>query len=219
MLKETSTIWADLVRRGAKEEEREEIIPTGYKTETYRVIKFRGLEFEIRNEKFYDDLFDDLKEDKEVFLVNYHRDFWIERNDIITKEETAELYRGERDWIKTEREKGYWIFELSCLIHGGVWLKLGYSGFISDPGGWDTSHVGLVLVSKKIAKTRKKAEKLAESLVDYWNKLLGGEVYRIIVRENEKVVDEVSIVGEVEVLRFIKEFTAKPMKKAEIVYT
>ena len=96
MLKETSTIWADLVRKGAKEEEREEIIPTGYKTETYRVIKFRGLKFEIRKEKFYDDLFDDLKEDNEVFLVNYHRDFWIERNDIITKEETAELYRGKK---------------------------------------------------------------------------------------------------------------------------
>ena len=218
MLEETlaiKTIWQDLAKKGAKEEEKEETIPTGFRTETYKVIKFRGLEFEVRQDEFYDPLFDDLKEDEEIFFVNYHRDFWIERNEIITEEETAELYRGERNWQKTEREKGYWIFELSCLIHSGVWLKLSYSGFISDPGGWDTSHVGLVLVSKKIAKTRKKAEKLAESLVDYWNKLLSGEVYRVIVRKGEKIIDEVQVVGEIEVLRFISEY--KMINKVQAV--
>jgi len=175
--------------------------------EEYQVIKYKGLEFEIGQEEYCDYLFDELKENDEVFLVNYHRDFWVKKDDIITEEETAALYRKEIDWKKTEREKGYWIFKLGCLVHGGVWLRLGEGGFVSDPEGWDTSHVGLVLVSKKLAKTRKKAEKLAEDLVDYYNSLSFGDIYHIVIKKNNKEIDLVGpIVGLDKVYSFIKEY-------------
>lgn len=200
-------VWQELKKAGAKEEEKEEKIAIGYRIETYRVVNYKGLEFEIRQEEHYDFLSDKLEEDNDVFLVNYHPDFWVTKDNIITEEETAKLYRGEKNWEKTEREKGYWIFELSCLIHGRVWLQLGGGGFMADPGGWDTSHVGLVLVSKKLARTRKKARQIAKDLVDYWNKLLSGDVYHITVKKNGKIIDKIGgIVGELEIYNFIKEY-------------
>ncbi|MCD6402672.1 hypothetical protein J7L36_02365 [bacterium] len=205
MAKTIETIWQDLKKRGAKEEEKEETIPASYITNTYKVVKLKDLEFEIKTEEDYDFLWDDLKEDNEVFLVNYHRDFWVEKNDIITKEEVVGLYNGEIDWKDLEREKSYWIFELACYVHSGVALQLGRGSFVGDAGGWDTSRVGLVLVSKKEAKTRKKAEKMAKNLVNYYNKLLDGEVYSIIIKRSGEEIDSIGgIVGELEAYSWIK---------------
>ena len=91
-------------------------------------------------------------EDKDLFLVNYHRDFHIERKNIISKEEVIDWYQGK----KIEQSRDYYIFFLTCLVHGGVWLSLSDS-FTCDQGGWDTSHVGVVLASKKEFKSRSKA--------------------------------------------------------------
>jgi hypothetical protein len=200
-------IWQELKEKGAKETEDKETIPTGYITQEYKIIKYQGLEFEIRMDNNYQYLFDELEKDNEVFLVNYHRDFWETKDNIITEEETAELYRGERNWRKTEKEKGYWIFELSCLVHSGVWLNFGGDGFMSDPQGWDTSRVGLVLVSKKIARTEKKAQEIGKKLVDTWNKLLSGDVYEITIKKDGEEIDRIGgIIGETEVYKFIKDY-------------
>jgi len=200
-------LWAELKEKGAEETDETETIPTGYTTREYRKIKYQGLEFEIRQDEDYQYLFDDLEKDYDAFIVNYHRDFWVTRDDVITEEETEALYTGELNWRKTEKEKGYWIFELSCLVHSGVWLNFGGGGFVSDYGGWDTSRVGLVLVSKKVARTEKKAEKIGEELVDTWNKLLSGDVYEITIKKDGEEIDSISgIVGENEVYQFIKEY-------------
>ena len=125
----------------------------------------------------------DSDEDDEVFLVNYHRDFRVERNDIITEEEVIKWYNKEH----IEPEKEYHIFMLSCLIHSGVWLSLDRS-FTSDPGGWDTSHVGVILVKKTLAKGYKKALRMANSLIEEWNAYLSGDVYCLVKEtyDNEK---------------------------------
>ena len=121
-------------------------------------------------------------EDKDLFLVNYHRDFHIERKNIISKEEVIDWYQGK----KIEQSRDYYIFFLTCLVHGGVWLSLN-SSFTCDAGGWDTSHVGAVLASKKEFKSRNKAYIAAEGLIKTWNQYLEGDVY-MAVKEfyNEK---------------------------------
>jgi hypothetical protein len=107
-----------------------------------------------------------------LFLVNFHDSFWVEKKDIIPKHVLIKWYQG----FKIDLEKRFHIFKLSCLVHGGVWLSLGES-FSCDPGGWDTSHVGAVLVSRESVKLKAKARKFAEGLVDTWNQYLTNDVY------------------------------------------
>ena len=120
-------------------------------------------------------------EDDGVFLVNYHRDFWVTRDKIITEDITRDIYND----YKTGIEEIYHIFPLSCLVHSGVWLSLG-SSFACDPGGWDTSHVGLVLVSKKETRYKKKALEMAQGLVNTWNTYLTGDVYCLVKETYDK---------------------------------
>jgi len=116
-----------------------------------------------------------------IFLVNYHRDFWVENKKVIDKHDVIDWYRGE----EIEQEKDYKIFMLSCLVHSGVWLSLGRD-FPCDPGGWDTSHVGVVLVSKKDFKTEEKQREAAQAIVDEWTMCLSGDVYGVIWEKFDK---------------------------------
>lgn len=120
--------------------------------------------------------------DDGMFLVHYHRDFYIKREDVVTENDIQDWYQGK----KIEQENDYHIFPVSALIHSWVWLSLGLRplinrGLAEDGGGWDTSHVGAVLVSKKEWETEEKAEKAAEGLVEAWNQSLSGDVYGVVV--------------------------------------
>jgi len=117
----------------------------------------------------------EMDEDESVFLVNYHDDFEVEQKEIIIKEDVRDWYQGR----KIKQEKDYYIFPLSCLVHSGVWLSL-QDSFVCDPGGWDTSHVGIVLVSRKEAETKEMAFELAGGLIETWNMYLSGDVYGIV---------------------------------------
>jgi len=111
--------------------------------------------------------------DNGLFLVNYHRDFWVENKGFITKDTLADWYRGQG----IEQEKTHWIFKLSMYSHSGVCLHLGSQGFVGDDAGWDTSRVGAVLVCKKEWERSDEADKAAESLVQTWNNYLSGDVW------------------------------------------
>jgi hypothetical protein len=113
--------------------------------------------------------------DDAVFLVNYHRDFDVRRDKIVTEEQVRAYYLGEEHGIE-----GYYLFRLTMLSHSGVWLSLDTS-FTCDPGGWDTSHVGLVFVSEKEAKDAVEALKYAKGLVSIWNTYLQGDVWGFVV--------------------------------------
>jgi len=121
-----------------------------------------------------------------IFLVNYHRDFEVRRDEIITEDDVRTWYQGE----KIKQQKNFFIFQLSMLSHSGVWLSLN-SSFACDAGGWDTSRVGVVLVSKKEAKTKEKAVKLASGLIESWNDYLSGNVYGYVITgiEDSKILD------------------------------
>lgn len=82
--------------------------------------------------------------DNNLFLVNYHRDFEVTRDDIITKDDVINWYRGDFSDYEDEDENipdhipqndKYWIFSLSMLSHSGVRLYLGNMTPSCDPGG------------------------------------------------------------------------------------
>jgi len=148
--------------------------------DTIRIVEtengYRVLYMAMNEYCNYEDFFDD----DELFVVHFHRQCWVTKDEIITEEELKGWYQGE----KIEAEKDYWIFPLTAYIHSGVRLYLGEHFNPSGQGyGWfDTSHVGAVLVSKRIAKQRKQALGYAEKHVKCVNLYLEGQTF-IIVEE------------------------------------
>jgi len=115
-------------------------------------------------------------EDDDIFLVNYHRDFWVTHDKMISEGTLRSWYAGE----KIELEKTHWIFRLGMYSHSGVCLQLGSGRFNGDSQGWDSSMVGAVLVSKKVFRLSARAEKCAAGLVQGWNNYLSGDVWGYI---------------------------------------
>ena len=137
------------------------------KDEPVKIIKYKGKEIKI----YQDDSCDSPDDwgDENVFLVGYHRDFEVRRDNIISKDKAIEIF-GRKDW------NGYWIFGLEAYIHSGVVLALSYEGNYPDRR-WDVSQLGLAFVSKKETRLRKTAKERAENLVQIWDQYLSGDVY------------------------------------------
>lgn len=119
--------------------------------------------------------------DDGLFLVHYHRDFDVRRDVVVTQDQLVGLLKAEADSLP-----GYWIFWTKAYIHSGVHLALSSGGFDCDPGGWDTSHCGAVLASKKEFRKRATAEKAALSLIEAWNQYLSGDVYGLVIEQFDK---------------------------------
>jgi hypothetical protein len=125
--------------------------------------------------------------DDGIILVHYHRDCWIEAKDVVSKDEIAAWYHGE----KIKQEKEYHIFPVAAYIHSGVVLSVGDGGCFPDQR-WDVSHVGAILVSKKEFRMRKSALEIAESQIKWWNQYLSGDAYGCIKEtyaNNKKPLD------------------------------
>lgn len=108
--------------------------------------------------------------DDTVFLVGFHRSFWVKREGY--DEETV------RDALRTQKHplrKVYHIFPLAAYIHSGVSLSLDRDSYPFNDQ-WDTCWVGAVFIAKEEAK-RKEAERIAEDTIQTWNEYLSGEVY------------------------------------------
>lgn len=114
--------------------------------------------------------------DESLFLVNYHSDFEVTKDSVITQQDTKNYYR----FGKTTRVmRKYWLFKLNAYIHSGVVLGLAPTNFPDER--WDVSHVGLVLVHRKYWKTEKEAKQAALSLVNEWNMYLSSDVWGMIL--------------------------------------
>ena len=137
-------------------------------------VNYRGVEIEIIPDENCES--PDTWGDDGVFLVGYHRDFWVERKDIISKDVAADIFRGEKNWGTEQITKKYWCFGLEAYIHSGVVLALSNCGDFCDRQ-WDVSRLGLVLVSKEESRFSKKAREYAERLIETWNQYLSGDVY------------------------------------------
>ena len=130
---------------------------------------------------FYDDdVYSPADWSDDVFLVHYHRDFWVD-NKNATRDEIVRWYRNENEEI----EKKYWIFPVSAYIHGGVVLSMG-SGKGFPDYEWDVSHVGAVLAERKRIKTAEDAYDECKSVVEEWNDYLSGDVYGYDIEDENK---------------------------------
>ena len=96
----------------------------------------------------------------------------IEKDAEITEDNLRDWYQGK----KIPQAKEFHIFAVSAYIHSGVVLSL-ESTFPSDSYGWDTSHVGAVLVRKSEFKDKAAARQAALDKVTEWNDYLSGNVW------------------------------------------
>lgn len=131
--------------------------------------------------------------DDSLFLVHYHRDYWLTYDKVITEDDARRWYQGQ----EIEQTAQYWIFPVAAYIHSGVVLSLGDGRHFPDQR-WDVSHVGLVLANKECWKTEEAARKAALQHVEYLNQINGGEVYGIVREDydkDKKQVDHDSVWG------------------------
>jgi hypothetical protein len=129
--------------------------------------------------------------DQNVFLVAYHRDFEVRRDNILTKDVAIALKTGDYEGYEEDCEainKKYFVFGLEAYIHSGVVLAISQEGNFCDRR-WDVSQLGLVLVAKTEAKKEKDAKKLAEGLIEEWNEYLSGNVYAFRTEDETNGVD------------------------------
>jgi len=135
-------------------------------------------------------------DDEGLFLVHYHRDFQVDRKNIITEDDARDWYQGK----KIPQEKDYWILPVEAYIHHGVHLTLDTHKGMLPQGHYefDTSRVGLVLASKKEFDTKEKAEKAMRALIEGWNQYLIGDVYGVVkdtYDKNKKLIDNDAVWG------------------------
>ena len=137
--------------------------------ETIEEIKYKGKVIKIYQDE---DAQSPEGWDNNVFIVSYHNDFYVAKDEIITKSDLAEYFNGE----KIPQTKDYHIFLVYAYIHSGVSLSLSNEKYpFTD--AWDVSRCSAILVSKEEAKTRKQAERMAKGLIETWNDFLGGNIY------------------------------------------
>lgn len=124
--------------------------------------------------------------DNDLFLLSYHRDFWVEMDKVVTKAELLEAFEEPK---KSDVASRFHIFPIEAYIHSGVVLAFSKCGNFPDLQ-WDVSLVGAILADKKEFRNRKTAERAAISLLDMWNQYLSGDVYGYVVKDpNGKEVD------------------------------
>lgn len=108
---------------------------------------------------------------------------------------------GDQEFIEealAKLKEGAVVFPLVLLDHSGLWMRVGNS-FAEDPGGWDTSRVGFIFVTKeKIEKefgdsdstAIAKAVLILTEEVNVYSQYLEGDVWGFIIEdENEDHVD------------------------------
>jgi hypothetical protein len=150
--------------------------------EAIEELKYKGLDIKIYPDD--SDQSPDEWGDEGLFLVAYHRDFWVVRDKIATKDEVAEALKNVKDPLR----KKYHLFGLEAYIHSGVALALVGEGNFPDRR-WDVSYLGAVFVSKEEWKRKDKARKAAEGLIETWNTYLSGGVVGFKVEKNEEHID------------------------------
>jgi hypothetical protein len=125
-----------------------------------------------------------------IFLVGYHRDFFVTSKHI-TEDQCRNLLivpeflsKEDLKFVKKWNKK-YHGFKLEAYIHSGVALALSQEGNFPDRR-WDVSQLGLVFVSKSEWADHDKAKEAARNLIESWNCYLSGDVYGCVVETYDK---------------------------------
>ena len=165
---------------------------------------FKGHTIEIHSDETHDS--PDDWGDNNLFLVGYHRDFTITRNDIITKATAQEVFRlgcvPKKPRKNADNGQGaaflglkYHFFPLEAYIHSGVRLALGGEGHFPDRQ-WDVSLLGLVCVAKAEWRRGDTARAAPGNLMLTWNCYLTGDVYGYIINKfDDQQMEDIGIVS------------------------
>lgn len=142
--------------------------------------------FSVRLESDNDAQAPSEEQDRGLFIVAGHRDFYVPAPG-------EKRVRADFAEYVSEYKATHWIIPVEAYIHSGVALYL--SGGCSIDRNWDVSQVGAVFASKKEWRLRKSALKAAKGLIEYWNQYLSGDVWGYVIVEHEhdgedgKIVD------------------------------
>jgi hypothetical protein len=172
---------------------------------TVETIDYRNFRINIVQDENYSS--DMLNEDDSIFLLYYHRDFWVTRKGYEKELTNAAL---------ADMMKDYFFIPVYAYIHSGVALSLGNTTYPFDCR-WDTSMCGGIFILKSDTdfNTVKKRNKYAEGMIKEWNDVLSGNVYGYQVMSNDEEIDSCwGFVGDYETSGIVDE--AKGIVDAEI---
>jgi hypothetical protein len=144
------------------------------KTINYRKFKINIIQDELYNSEM-------LNEDDDIFLLYYHRDFWVTKKGF-EKQPSKEMLN---DWLTD-----YHFIPVYAYIHSGVALSLGNSKYPFNDQ-WDVSCCGCILIDKKCSdfEIKENRDKAAQAMIDEWNSVLSGEVYGYQIYSNDEEID------------------------------
>jgi hypothetical protein len=157
--------------------------------------------------------------DTDIFLVHYHRQFQV-TNDLVEKDDLVDLFRGaslDKDHYLNE----FYVFFTRAYIHSGISLSIG-GPFAFDPGGWDTSRCGAILVKKITINgwdQEDKARKAAEGLCQEWNDYLSGNVWGYVIeRDGEGAKNSVDYIVKRDRAEHCKRLKGWIKRKVALIY-
>jgi hypothetical protein len=118
-------------------------------------------------------------------MICFHRRYALGDKHDISKDD-FKSWEELHDYLVKDRGAVV-ILPLCILDHSGVWMHIGHS-FACDPGGWDTSFVGYIYITKEDIRrnwnikriTREKleqAKRILMSEVEVYSAYLSGDVY------------------------------------------
>jgi len=154
----------------------------------YEIYNYKGFNINVFQDNNENNCDQDYLNDDEAFIVYDHRQFDVR----VSGFDPEQIYihcREKKQWFYD----GYYVFPLYAYIHSGVALSLKNSNY-PFTCNFDTSFSGFVLIKqvKGWSYRRKKAEKIAESVVEEWNDALSGNVWGYTITYNpiEVINDE-----------------------------
>lgn len=185
-------------------------LKTNKAMEAIKVIQYKQHVIKIFQDEDYNITSDN--GDNEVFLLYYHRNFYITRKGF-SEPKTMEDIKA--------LKKEYHLFTVYAYIHSGVVLSLGNDSYPFNDQ-WDVSSCGFILIKKGSGiRNHKKA---AQALIDEYNDILSGNVFGYEITFNDNEIDNCwGFVGDIDKSGIIEEaqniidyeVTKNPIKFAE----
>lgn len=133
--------------------------------------------------------FEDCRNSEDVMFMVYEKVFGTDKANALFSATNNFIEIA----IKILRKTCPVFLPLYILDHSGIWIKTGR--FQEDPGGWDTSLVGFIFVTKETVieeygdlsdESVKKAEAYLEGEVKEYSSYLSGEVFCYRIEATDK---------------------------------
>ena len=147
--------------------------------EAIKTINYQDHVIKIFFDENYDSDF--LNEADDIFLVYYHRSFWVTRKGFENEPSEDEF---------AELQKEYYFIPVYAYIHSGVSLSLGTSNYPFNCR-FDTSLCGGIFIKKdsEYFQDNEIRIKAAQAVIDEYNNVLSGQVFGYEITYNDDFVD------------------------------